>query len=119
MMLDIFSKEKSGGSDLKNDKVADENAALALLKTLIEEKKQSITIKEDKKRKKWDFASSPHVHFGKTLDDTYMAFLSWARVKQDTSKINVSKAFRRLESYAVRYINFPAWIVMMNHVALL
>lgn len=29
-----------------------------------------------------------------------MAFLAWARVKQDPSKVNVDKALRRLESYA-------------------
>ena len=101
---DMFSKEKSDKSDLATDQITDVgDAALELLKSLIEDAYSS------KDNKKWNFKTSPHEHFDKTLDDTYKAFLSWARVKQDTSKVNVSKAFRRLESYAVRVIVFRAY----------
>ena len=58
---DIFSTEKASGSDRKDDKVTEDDVALAVLKTLIEEKKDGA--KDEKKKRKWEFETSPHAHF--------------------------------------------------------
>ena len=71
---------------------------------------------DSKRGKKWRFRSVPHEQFRLTLDDVFLVFLRWATDKGEASdsgsdkeadeqeigtvRINVSKAFRRLESYA-------------------
>ena len=68
-----------------------------------------------KVNKKWEFNRSLHLHFEKTFDDIFIAFLHWATVPVDSTAlhvdgiglplvfpylINVTMAFRRLEMYA-------------------
>lgn len=56
-----------------------------------------------KKFKRWDFRTSPHEQFDKTLDDTFAAYVQWAiKTEEETNEtsFNVSKAYRRIEHYA-------------------
>ena len=55
--------------------------ALALLKQLVRNTKAST--KKAHEKAKWDFKNCPHKQFDKTLDDTFMCFIMWAKIKKE------------------------------------
>ena len=75
--------------------------AMNKLKEMIEDTKSKT--KNAKKNAQWDFKSCPCDQFGKTLDDTFMCFIKWAKVKKDEAtasaqnndQYNVSKVSMR------------------------
>mmetsp|Transcript_18901 Transcript_18901/g.27978 ORF Transcript_18901/g.27978 Transcript_18901/m.27978 type:complete len:347 (+) Transcript_18901:51-1091(+) len=56
-------------------------------------------VKKDTGHKKFKFDLVPLKHFNATMNDVLRAFVMWSR-KEEESRFNVTKAFRRLESYA-------------------
>ena len=82
-----------------------EEDGLESLKQMVEEAKTN----PRRRPEKWSFEASPLDCFEKTKDDLLMAFVRWSRLSDANSdqdsldsdaKYNISKAFRRLESYA-------------------
>ena len=68
------------GKNKKGDvyvSASDMPAALEALKLQIEAAKAKA--KPGKKLDMWNFKASPHAEMGKTLDDSFVAFLMWAR----------------------------------------
>merc|ERR1719421_1079160 len=93
-----------GGKNQKGDVLisADNMAgAIELVKKMIADD----TAKSPAKAGKWAFRASPHAAFGKTIEDSFAAFLRWAVVGSDeeeeggasSQEINVSAAYRRVE----------------------
>ena len=70
-----------------------------LQEEMIESKKAKI--RNAKKKAKWDFKSCPCEQFNKTLDDTFMVFVKWAKVKESQDQYNVSKVSIALLIYVL------------------
>lgn len=105
------------GVDIKGDIYAqDMDEGLKVLQSMVQEAASASVSKDDALA--WSFHTTPLVDFGKTIDDVFLAFLRWSVVDKsshddgeschliggvndydETSDINVSKAFRRLTSY--------------------
>jgi hypothetical protein len=126
-MLDLYRQivGSAGGKTHKGDVVVHTfDEAMVKLKGMVNHAKAT---SDEKHRQQWEFRHSPLEEFDKTLDDLFRAFVHWAAAdgakdrksnSQDGSnnhngvykcrggingrheKINVSKAFRRLEKYA-------------------
>lgn len=82
-----------GGSRQKDDVLCDtpEEAMNSLKSMYLASKSES--------DKKWEFSLTPLEPLNATLDDLLRAFVLWS-FKEVPGNYNVSKAFRRLESYA-------------------
>jgi len=84
----------SDGKTKKDDvKVEALEEGVHMMKGLVEAKQ------EEDDGEMWQFSLTPLKDFNATLHDLLAAFVKWS-YKDDTNDYNISKAFRRLESYA-------------------
>ena len=85
--VNIFEESKktfsmASGKNQKGDVLhpaSDLPGALDKMKVMVEEAKSKASGKGGKKLDMWNFRASPHAGFGKTIDDTFSAFLLWGR----------------------------------------
>ena len=106
MKYSIKTFSNPDGSDKKGDAIVSNiEEALVLLKELIEYTKSKT--KKEKKKVKWEFKTSPHEQFGKTLDDCFMGFVVWAKVKHDSGDDNDDEdnGDKENEQYNVSKVN--------------
>lgn len=101
---------KQLGSDVFTD---DLKEGLEIIRALVQEKVMEARANNEESSI-WFFRNVPCKEFDKKMDDVFIAFLKWASVEPNQFQecrglkgginkrgpINVSKAFRRLESYA-------------------
>lgn len=86
------------GKTKKDDVCVDTvEAGLHMMKGLVETKLREDD--DDNSSEKYKFAVTPMKDFGASLDDLLAAFVKWS-FKDESSNYNVSKAFRRLDTYA-------------------
>ena len=96
MKESILTFSDPDGSAKKGDTlVTSIDQALQKLKEMIGNKRSDT--KNEKKNSKWYFKACPYKQFDKTLDETFMCFIKWAKVKKKNGgderydEYNVSK----------------------------
>mmetsp|Transcript_26547 Transcript_26547/g.78528 ORF Transcript_26547/g.78528 Transcript_26547/m.78528 type:complete len:405 (-) Transcript_26547:23-1237(-) len=117
-VLDVYVEtiRSAGGKDHNGDVFVDDlDAGLIALLDMIEKDKENCVDDQDRLRM-WMFRAVPCDEFGRSINDLLSSFLLWSVVegaqgeecgllgginrKTNAAKINVSKAFRRVEAYA-------------------